>query len=225
MIVYMSEAVVSKELDISEEYIEDGEGKKRLRITMEGLFQTAEDENNNKRRYPDVVLERETKKLNEKIKLNGGLLSELDHPLPQPGQSKEDYIKRASKILLEKACGIIHKPFTWDGKNVYGKLRILNDDGGYGQKTASMIKNGFKIGVSSRAVGSSAPFKNGTQTVPDDIRFITYDVVESPSVYNARLKQMVMEEAEYYHELDKGHRSHKGFFDVAAAFAWKKGIK
>lgn len=80
----------------------------------------------------------------------------------------------------------------WEGNTVVGEME-LNVTQGFvregiisscGDQVANLLLNGYKIGVSSRAVGS-VENKLGTLMVGDDLELICWDVVSQPSTPNA----------------------------------------
>lgn len=80
----------------------------------------------------------------------------------------------------------------WEGRTLVGKLELNVTQGfvkhgiasSYGDTIANLLLNGYKIGVSSRGVGSVEQ-KMGQYIVGDDFELICWDVVESPSTPNA----------------------------------------
>ena len=80
----------------------------------------------------------------------------------------------------------------WEGHTLVGKME-LNISEGYrrsgicstlGDTVANLLLNGYKIGVSSRGVGS-VENKFGTYVVGDDFELICWDVVSEPSTPGA----------------------------------------
>jgi len=124
-----------------------------------GIFSSAEVENNNKRRYKKDILERETKKLEEKL-LNKRLFGELGHP-----QNPE--------INLDKVA-ILTTDLQWKGSDLYGKAKILDTPMGNIAKT--LVKEG-NLGISSRGLGTVS--EEGY--VNEDFQLLTYDLVSDPS--------------------------------------------
>lgn len=200
--VYISEALIPKDVRISEVVEESATGREIRYNMLEGMFQTATSQNKNGRSYPIPILERETNSLNKKISASG-LIAELNHPIVNPQDPQG--VRRAQTIDPERGCAIMRDPLNWDGTNVYGKLRIIRGDYHFGDKLDAMVKTGFIPGISSRSIGGKPTFDRatGSQVVPEDLRMITYDIVESPSVYNARLEAMIAEEIEYMEHIEK----------------------
>ena len=76
----------------------------------------------------------------------------------------------------------------WEGHTLLGKMEINTSEGfrkqgivsTQGDMVANLLLNGYKIGVSSRGVGSVEQ-KLGQMVVGDDFELICWDVVSSPS--------------------------------------------
>lgn len=186
-IIYFSEVYFdNKDISITQESFETEKGKS-FKIIVEGIYQTAEILNGNGRIYPRHILERETNSCLNIIKTSGALIGELEHPKKRENESQEDYIRRASQPDPERAAGV-HISLSFDGKHVYGKSTILSEDGSHGQKLASLLKSGYKIGISSRAVGGKPEIQNGKVIIPDSVRFVTWDFVTNAS--NPASKQL-----------------------------------
>ena len=65
-----------------------------------------------------------------------------------------------------------------DGNNVIGKAKILGTP--MGKIAENFIKEGVRLGVSSRGLGSLKE-KNGVNEVQDDFHLATVDIVADPS--------------------------------------------
>ena len=71
-----------------------------------------------------------------------------------------------------------------NGKTFYGKAKILETP--YGQIVKNFIDNDVSVGVSSRALGSLEPQKEGYNLVQDDLKLATAaDIVADPSAPGA----------------------------------------
>ncbi len=126
-----------------------------------GIFSTALVENANSRKYPKNILEREVDKyIKEKIK-NKCAYGELNHPT-------------SPQINLDKAA-IIVEHLEWKGNNIFGKAKILSTPNG--EILKSIIKDGGKVGISSRGLGTVSD----EGWVNEDFSLVTYDIVGSPS--------------------------------------------
>lgn len=98
----------------------------------------------------------------------------------------------------------------WEGNTVVGKLE-LNLSPGYvkygicstlGDTTANLLLNGYKIGVSSRGVGSVEQ-KMGVLMVGDDFELICWDIVSDPSTPSAYIGNSHEELQPYVESVDK----------------------
>jgi len=126
-----------------------------------GIFSSAELENNNKRRYKKSILEREVKKVSEKITgENNSLWGELGHP-PNPEVNPDKIAILTTKL-------------EWRGNDVFGKAKVLDTPMGNIAKT--LIKEG-SMGISSRGLGTVAD----DGYVNEDYNLICWDLVTDPS--------------------------------------------
>jgi len=148
------------------------------KVKLEGLFQEAEKYNQNDRRYPLQLLEREVRRIQPLIG-ERRLIGELDHPdTPKIRLTDQNGTGVGSHIVTE---------LNIDGTNVYGSLEPLTTKNG--MELRSYIHDGVKLGVSSRGTGSLTTESNGKFLVNDDYRMLTFDVVTDPSVRSAFPKQ------------------------------------
>lgn len=101
----------------------------------------------------------------------------------------------------------------WEGKTLMGKIEFNLTEGfrkhgicsSLGDTCANLILNGYKIGVSSRAVGS-VKTQFGKTVVCDDLELICWDVVATPSTPGSYIGNR--EDLQMYIENDesKGHK-------------------
>jgi hypothetical protein len=134
------------------------EGKdKNLYVT--GIFSSFGDRNNNGRVYEEGTLKREVEKIIEKVEKKS-LWGELGHP-PNPEINPDKIAIRVESL-------------EWDGKDLYGKAKILNTP--QGQIARELVKEGM-IGISSRGLGTVS--EDGT--VNEDYQLLTWDLVTDPS--------------------------------------------
>ena len=146
-------------------------------FVVDAVFQKFGIKNANGRIYPEDVLKREVERYQQLIADNRAL-GELNHP-----ESSNLDLSRISHNIIE-----LH----WEGTTLVGKL-VLNTSEGFrrqgivttcGDEAANLLLNGFKIGVSSRAVGGVIE-KLGNLYVDDSLELISWDIVCSPSTPNA----------------------------------------
>lgn len=144
---------------------------------VSAVFQKYGIKNANGRIYPENVLKKQVEIYQERINEKRAS-GELNHP----SESTID-LGRISHRIIE-----LH----WEGRTLVGKLE-LNLTPGYikygivstmGDMAANLLLNGYKIGVSSRGVGSVEQ-KMGQYIVGDDFELICWDIVSDPSTPNA----------------------------------------
>ena len=144
------------------------EGKGNTRMKISGCFQRADEANNNKRIYPKKVLEGAVKTLQTPIG-ERMLVGELDHP-------EYDVVK------LSNASHLITN-LRMQGGEVIGEAEILSTPAG--QAVRNLINDGVKVGISSRGMGSLQDNPDGTRTVNEDYKCLTFDIVADPSTRGA----------------------------------------
>ncbi|MBF84620.1 MAG: prohead core scaffolding protein and protease [Acidobacteria bacterium] len=140
-------------------------------LYIEGIFLQAEVKNRNGRIYPKNVLEEAVDSyVNEQVSSKQSL-GELNHP-------KRPYVDPShAAIIIEK--------LWWEGNNVMGRARVIEGDGGAGDKTAALLRAGWIPGVSSRGLGVLEE-RNGTKYVKEGYKLtVGVDVVWGPSAPEA----------------------------------------
>lgn len=159
---------VNEELEVVE--IEEGtDGKKGL--YLEGVFLQSETVNRNKRSYPRSILEREVKRYKKDYIKENRAFGELGHP-----EGPTINLERVSHMITE---------LRRSGDDWIGKAKVMRDTP-YGKIVESLLKEGAKLGVSSRGMGSLDEQSNGTKIVKDDFHLATAaDIVADPSAPNA----------------------------------------
>lgn len=156
---------------------ENGEWSVPNPFVMDVILQKFGIQNANGRIYPEHVLKREVEKY-QKLIQNKMALGECNHPT----ETSID-LGRVSHNLIE--C-------HWEGHTLVGKIEFNLTEGfrkygicsSLGDTCANLILNGYRIGVSSRGMGSVVN-KFGQTIVQDDYEIICWDVVASPSTPNA----------------------------------------
>lgn len=154
--------------NVKTQLIEEENGKKSLYI--EGTFLVGDTVNKNNRMYKMDTLRNEVNRYNEEFIKSNRALGELGHP-------------DTPTINLER---VSHKIVSLkeDGNTFYGKAKILETP--YGQIVKNFIDNDVSVGVSSRALGSLEPQKEGYNLVQDDLKLATAaDIVADPSAPGA----------------------------------------
>ena len=146
-------------------------------LKLKGVFQIADEVNQNGRIYPRSILEREIKKFDKLIQERRAI-GELDHP-------------DVSVVQLQNASHVITSLF-WEGNNLMGEIEVLPTRNG--QVLEALHDAGVVYGISSRAVGSTQRNNEGKELVQDDLQLLTFDVVSNPSVSEAMLNESVIKE-------------------------------
>ena len=140
------------------------DGKKNLFI--KGPYMMAEEVNRNKRYYPTDELKREIARYKSDMINENRSMGELNHPT-------------TAEVDLERACHIVTD--TWqEGNMFYGKSKVLSTP--CGQIVKSLINDGVKVGMSSRALGQLTPIKEKTGVSKvTDMKLVAVDCVSDPS--------------------------------------------
>ena len=167
----------SKETKQIKESIENGEWTVPYPFVVDAVFQKFGVKNANGRIYPEDVLRKQVEVYQERINERRAY-GECNHP----AESTID-LGRVSHNIIE-----LH----WEGRTLVGKMELNISEGfrkygicsSLGDTVALLLLNGYKIGVSSRGVGSVEQ-KLGQYIVGDDFELICWDVVSDPSTPNA----------------------------------------
>ena len=137
------------------------------KILMKGVLQKADTLNQNKRIYPQAILEREIRNYQKFIAENRAL-GECDHP-----QTSVVELKNASHIIREAHM---------QGGVVYGTVELLDTPAG--KILQSLVESGVTLGISSRGVGSTK--RDGDyDIVQEDFQLICWGFVSEPSTPGA----------------------------------------
>ena len=132
-----------------------------------GRVQTADMKNGNGRKHPEKVLRREIENYLNVVRDNRAC-GELDHP-----DDSVVNLKNVSHMVTD---------MWWKGKDVMGKIKVLDTPSGRILK--DLVNSGVKIGISSRGLGSVRE-QMGETIVEDDFQLICFDIVSEPSTPNA----------------------------------------
>lgn len=135
-------------------------------VVARGQFGKADIPTANRRIYPRSLYERELKVLHPKMKENQ-VFGELDHP--GDGQTK---LQRVSHLVTRAEM-------LADGR-IMGEAKILPDTRN-GKQLIAILKNGGKVGISSRGFGSVQVDEEGYDVVQDDFQLLTWDFVADPA--------------------------------------------
>ena len=165
--------------DISQDTINEAIKEENGKLVVRGVLQRAEAKNQNGRVYPKEILMRESKKYDENFIKQKRALGELDHP-----DSSVVNLQNVSHNITE---------MHFEGDNLIGTCEILTTPSG--NILRELIKNGIKLGISSRGLGSVETVNEGpndqpVQKVGKDFELIAFDFVSNPSTHGAFMHPM-----------------------------------
>lgn len=123
----------------------------------------SEDVNKNNRKYPKHELQREVKRYTEEMIKTQRAMGELNHPA-------------SADVDLERACHLVTEMYE-DGNVIVGKSKVLSTPCGLIVK--SLINDGVKVGMSSRALGTLE--EGSDYNTVRNMKLIAVDCVADPS--------------------------------------------
>ena len=156
--------LVEKPIKEEFEYIYEEQNRNApASLYIRGPYMMAEDVNKNNRRYPKDELEREVRRYSEEMIKTQRAMGELNHPT-------------SADVDLERACHLVTEMHC-EGNIYVGKSKVLSTPCGLIVK--SLINDGVKVGMSSRALGT---LEEGTKcNTVRNMRLIAVDCVADPS--------------------------------------------
>jgi len=167
---------VNEDLKIITESNEAGEKQ----FFLEGILMQGNLKNKNGRMYPTQTLANEVARYNREFVEQNRAYGELGHP-------------QGPTINLERVSHMI-KSLRQEGDNFIGKAKIM--DTPYGNIVKNLMKEGAKLGFSSRGMGSLVK-KGDIMEVQNDFHLATAaDIVADPSAPQA-LANGIMEGKEW----------------------------
>ena len=149
------------------EYIvEEGNSKDSKNFYIKGPYMMAEGVNRNKRIYPLEEMQKEVERYQNSMVNTGRAMGELNHPT-------------TADVDLERACHLVTE-MSQDGNVFHGKSKVLSTPTGL--IVRSLINDGVRVGMSSRALGQLIP-ESGTEGVNrvKDFKLVAIDCVADPS--------------------------------------------
>tara|TARA_R110000796_G_scaffold152412_1_gene268893 strand:- start:1704 stop:2372 length:669 start_codon:yes stop_codon:yes gene_type:complete len=149
------------------EYIvEEGNSKGSQNFFIKGPYMMAEDVNRNNRIYSLNEMQTEIKRYEDTMVSTGRAMGELNHPT-------------TADVDLERACHLVTE-MTQEGNVFYGKSKVLSTPTGL--IVRSLINDGVRVGMSSRALGQLIPEsgQDGVSRV-QDFKLVAIDCVADPS--------------------------------------------
>lgn len=146
------------------EYLEEQNNlKHQSTLYIKGPFIGCDIVNRNKRKYLMEDTRRDVLRYKEEMVTPGRAMGELNHP------SSPD-------VNLERACHLVTE-LNEDGNTFMGKSKVLSTP--MGQILRSLINDGVKVGVSTRALGSLK--EAADHNVVQNMYLVAIDAVADPS--------------------------------------------
>jgi len=158
-------------------------------LFIRGPYMMSEDVNKNNRKYPKHELQREVKRYTEEMIKTQRAMGELNQPA-------------SADVDLERACHLVTEMYE-DGNVIIGKSKVLSTPCGLIVK--SLINDGVKVGMSSRALGTLE--EGSSFNTVRNMKLIAVDCVADPSCPKAFVngilesKQFVLAEDGKFEEL------------------------
>ena len=163
---------------ITPEKINESMKENNGKLVVKGVLQRAAAKNQNGRIYPRETLVREAKKYMKEFVNEKRAMGELDHP-----ESSVVNLQNVSHNITE---------MHFEGDNLLGTVEILTTPSG--NILRELFKNGIKLGISSRGMGSveTVTEDSGDQVVKvqPDFELIAFDFVSNPSTHGAFMYPM-----------------------------------
>jgi hypothetical protein len=169
---------VNEELKFITEANEKGEPQ----FYIEGTFMQGGIKNRNGRVYPVEILSREVNRYNKELVKENRAYGELGHP-----SGPTINLERVSHMIKELRQDGTHGDF-------YGKAKIM--DTPYGNIVKNLMKEGAKLGVSSRGMGTLKRSGDHDEVQEDFHLATAADIVADPSAPNAFVRG-IMENKEW----------------------------
>lgn len=154
--------------------IREQQGAENQPFRVQGVLQRKGKKNQNGRIYPDEILIREAQKYAQTFIADRRAMGELDHP-----ESSVVNLKNVSHNVIE---------MHWQGDDLIGTVEILTTPNG--NILRELFRNGIKLGISSRGLGTLKKISENSAVVGDDFELIAFDFVSNPSTQGAFMAPM-----------------------------------
>jgi hypothetical protein len=173
------------------EYIfEEKDRKSPSTLYIKGPYMMAENYNRNNRLYKIDEMVKEVTRYKSEMITTGRAMGTLNH-------------ESTAEVSLDRACHLVTDIYQ-EGNIFHGKSKVLTTP--CGQIVRSLIQDGVKVGMSSRALGQLEEASGGKNIVKD-LRLISIDCVADPSFPKAFVngilesKQWVLGESGQFEEV------------------------
>ena len=130
-----------------QESLKENDGK----LVVKGVLQRADAKNQNGRVYPKEILMREANAYNKNFVKESRAMGELDHP-----ESSVVNLANVSHNITD---------MHWNSDDLVGTVEVLTTPSG--NILRELFRNGIKLGISSRGVGSVETVKESTDGEED----------------------------------------------------------
>ena len=159
--------------EVSPQQINEAMKENDGKLVVKGVLQRADAKNQNGRVYPREILTREAKNYDSNFIKQKRAMGELDHP-----DSSVVNLQNVSHNVTE---------MHFEGDNLLGTVEILTTPAG--KILRELFKNGIKLGISSRGMGSVETIEEAdgkpAMKVGNDFELIAFDFVSNPSTHGA----------------------------------------
>jgi len=158
--------------EVTPQQINESMKENNGKLIVKGVLQRADAKNQNGRVYPKEILTREAKNYSQNFIKQSRALGELDHP-----DSSVVNLQNVSHNVTE---------MHFEGDSLLGTVEILTTPSG--NILRELFKNGIKLGISSRGMGSVEQVREAegdVMKVGDDFELIAFDFVSNPSTHGA----------------------------------------
>ena len=159
--------------EVNPEVLRESTAHPNQPFRVSGILQRKGKRNQNGRVYPDEILIREADKYAKTFVAERRALGELDH-----SESSVINLKNVSHNVIS---------LNWQGDDLIGTLEVLTTPNG--NILRELFRNGIKIGISSRGLGSLKKISESSSIVGDDYELISFDAVSNPSTQGAFLSR------------------------------------
>jgi hypothetical protein len=157
--------ILEKPVQEDFEYIfEEKDRRSPSTLYIKGPYMMAENFNRNNRMYKIDEMVKEVRRYTDEMIKTNRAMGTLNH-------------ESSAEVSLDKACHIVTELYQ-DGHVFHGKSKVLSTPCGH--IVRSLVSDGVRVGMSSRALGQLEEAAGGKNIVKD-LRLISIDCVADPS--------------------------------------------
>ena len=190
------------------EYIvEEKNNKGPSTLYIQGPYMAAESINKNKRIYSLNEMSREVDRYISEMVNTNRAMGELNHPA-------------SAEVNPERACHLVVE-MRKEGNVFFGRSKVLSTP--MGMIVRSLVNDGVKVGMSSRALGKIIEESNGVNRVTD-MRLVAVDCVADPSFTKAFVNG-ILESKQFVCNADGSYEEIFGNFESKVSSLPRKDIE